>query len=300
MRASKLTETSYPPGEMSFARRTISFLAIILTTFVLAPAASAQQGASPVPFFWDTRETLPKPDLTSLARLRFLTTTDFRPFNFLDSQGRLTGFHVDLARAICNELGIIDKCEIQALPWAELEPALMKGDGDAIMAGIAVTARTRENLGFTRSYLRFPARFVAPLSSALEEPLAAAIQDKRVGVVSETAHESLLREQFGARNVEAFDEQDAMLDALADGRLDAAFGDGLRLANWLGGKQGADCCKFVGGPYIAPDYLGQGLAIATRPDDTTLRAALDWALQQVAVKGTFAELYLRYFPIGFF
>ena len=266
----------------------------------LVPAASAQQDEAAVPFFWDTRETPPKPDVTSLPRLRFLTTTDFRPFNFLDGQGRLTGFHVDLARAICTELGIVERCEIQALPWAELEPALHKGDGEAILAGIAVTVRSRESLAFTRSYLRFPARFVAPRASNLAEPLTAAIQDRRVGVVSETAHERLLREEFGARDVQAFDDQDAMLDALAEGRLDAAFGDGLRLAGWLGTKQGSDCCKFAGGPYMAPDYLGQGLAIATKPGDATLREALDWALQQVAVKGTFAELYLRYFPIGFF
>ena len=76
-----------------------------------------------------------------LERLRFLTTTDFPPFNFLDGNGRLSGFHVDLARAICAELGIVDKCQIQALPWDELDAALQKGEGEAIMAGIAVTAR---------------------------------------------------------------------------------------------------------------------------------------------------------------
>ena len=91
-----------------------------------------------------------------------------------------------------------------------------------------------------------------------------------------------------------------MLDALANGRLDAAFGDGLRLAAWLSTTQGAECCKFVGGPYMAPDYLGNGMAVAVKPEDATLRAALDWSLQQIAAKGTFAELYLRYFPIGFF
>lgn len=253
-----------------------------------------------MPFFRDARETLPKPDIASLPRLRFLTTTDFRPFNFLDDQGRLTGFHIDLARAICAELGIVERCEIQALPWAELEPALQKGDGEAVLAGIAVTAQSRRSLAFTRPYLRFPARFVAPRASSLPEPLATAIQGRRIGVLSETAHERLLRERFGLSDVHVFDDQDAMLDALADGRLDAAFGDGLRLAGWLGTPQGSGCCAFVGGPYIAPDYLGEGLAIATKPADTTLQAALDWALLQVAIKGTFAELYLRYFPIGFF
>jgi polar amino acid transport system substrate-binding protein len=266
----------------------------------LSSAALPQQAGLAVPQFQDVRETMPKPDVAGLSRLRFLTTTDFRPFNFLDSQGRLTGFHVDLARAICAELGLIDRCEIQALPWAELEPALRKGDGEALLAGIAVSAETRRRLGFTRVYLRFPARFVAPRASDLAEPLAVAIEDRRIGVIAGTAHERLLRERFGALAVQTFDDQEAMLDALADGRLDAAFGDGLRLATWLGTSQGSECCKFVGGPYMAPDYLGQGMAVAVKPEDANLRAAIDWSLQRIAANGTFAELYLRYFPIGFF
>ena len=92
-----------------------------------------------MPVLWDAKERLPKPDLSALPRLRFLTTTDFPPFNFLDGAGRLSGFHVDLARAICAELGIAEKCQIQALPWAELEGALQKGEGEAIIAGIAAT-----------------------------------------------------------------------------------------------------------------------------------------------------------------
>src|SRR5262245_29829699 len=97
-----------------------------------------------IPNFWDTKERLAKPDLSELQRLRFLTTVDFPPFNFIDSSGRLSGFHVDLARAICRELQIVAKCQIQALPWAELEGTLGRKDGEAIIAGIAVSADNRD------------------------------------------------------------------------------------------------------------------------------------------------------------
>ena len=50
--------------------------------------------------------------------LRFITTTDFPPFSFIDASGRLSGFHVDLARAICAALEITDRCQIHALPWS--------------------------------------------------------------------------------------------------------------------------------------------------------------------------------------
>ena len=45
--------------------------------------------------FWDANERLAKPDLSGLARLRFVTTTDFAPFNFIDAKGRLMGVAFD-------------------------------------------------------------------------------------------------------------------------------------------------------------------------------------------------------------
>jgi len=61
-----------------------------------------------------------------MPRMRFLTTTDFPPFNFIDRKKRLTGFHVDLARAICEELEVLNRCQIQGLPWEELQDTLKR------------------------------------------------------------------------------------------------------------------------------------------------------------------------------
>jgi polar amino acid transport system substrate-binding protein len=74
----------------------------------------------------------------------------------------------------------------------------------------------------------------------------------------------------------------------------------MRFGFWLAGSDAANCCRFAGGPYLAPEYLGTGLAIAAKADDAGLAAAFDAALQQITVKGIFAELYLRYFPVSFY
>jgi polar amino acid transport system substrate-binding protein len=264
---------------------------------MVAPIRAAEPQA---PVFWDSKELLPKPELSTLPRLRFLTTTDFPPFNFLDAQGRLSGFHVDLARALCAELGLADKCEIQALPWAELDAALQKGEGEAILAGIAVTAETREKYAFSRAYLQFPARFVMAKAKAVEEPLHDTLKAKRIGVLAGSAHERMLRDEFGAAEVVAYDKPEALRADLKEGKVDAIFGDGMKLSFWLDGTDSAGCCRFVGGPYLAPEYFGVGMAIAVKPNDTALAAAFDYALQQISIKGTFAELYLRYFPVSFY
>ncbi|MER8802766.1 transporter substrate-binding domain-containing protein [Mesorhizobium sp. M0998] len=283
---------------MAFRRISISLISILIGAQSLAAAALAAEPQ--VPVFWDAKERLPKPDLSMLPRLRFLTTTDFPPFNFLDGTGRLSGFHVDLARAICAELGVAEKCQIQALPWAELEGALGKGEGEAIIAGIAATPESRSKYAFSRSYLQFPARFIMLKTQALTEPMFDKLRSKRVGVIAGSAHERMLRDYFGDVQIVPFAKPEELYGELKAGKIDAAFGDGMRFAFWLGGSDAAGCCRFAGGPYLAPEYLGSGMAIATRADDPALAAAFDYALQEISVKGTFAEFYLRYFPVSFF
>nr|WP_292773875.1 transporter substrate-binding domain-containing protein [Mesorhizobium sp.] len=250
--------------------------------------------------FWDIKERLPKPDLSDLTRLRFLTTTDFPPFNYLDREERLSGFHVDLVRAICAELGISDKCEIQAMPWEQLGDALERGRGEAIIAGIAVTDEARAKYAFSRPYLQFPARFMMPKTNAMTEPLYAKLNGERIGVIAGSGHERMLRAYFPDVKVVTYTRQEWMYGDLKAGKISGAFGDGMRFAFWLAGSDASDCCRFAGGPYLAPEYLGTGLAIATDINKPEIAAAFDYALQQIALKGRFAELYLRYFPVSFY
>ena len=253
-----------------------------------------------IPVFWDNKERLAKPDLADVQRVRFLTTTDFPPFSFLDGSGRLTGFHVDLARAICAELEIIDKCQVQALPWRELETSLTAKQGEAIIAGISVTPETRAKYVFSRSYLQFPARFIVPVASKVSDAIPRDLAEQRIGVIAGSAHERMLRDYFPEIKVVTYTQQNWIFDDLKAGKIAGAFGDGMRLSFWVAGSDSAGCCRFAGGPYLAPEYLGTGLAIATGKDNAVLARAFDYALHAISAKGVFAELYLRYFPVSFF
>lgn len=269
--------------------------ALALSAWVISALAQPA-----IPDYWDEKERLSRPDLSSVERVRFLTTVDFPPFNYLDAEGRLTGFHVDLVRAICRELQIADRCQIQALPWDELEEAIGSGQGEALIAGTPVTAETRTGYAFSRPYLRFPARFAVPRSSTLAEPMHSTVAGRRIGVLAGSAHEAMLRTYFPDAQVVTFARPEWLFEGLRGGKLDGIFGDGMRLSFWLAGSNSQDCCHFVGGPYIAPEFLGSGLAIAVPHTKAMLAEAFDYALRDLTVNGTFAELYLRHFPISFY
>ncbi len=273
-------------------------LAALITIAFLSLSPSHAQVS--VPSFWDDSERAAKPDLSAFTRVRFLTTVDFAPFNSLDVNGQLVGFNVDLARAICGKLEILPICEIQAVPWGELRNALAGGEAEAAIAGIAITAETRQTLIFTRPYLRFPARFIVRNGSEAAGDLPTTLRGKRVGAIAGSAHLTMLRAEFAGIQTVTYERQDWMLRDLAESKLDAVFGDGARLSFWLAGEQGGACCAFAGGPYLHAGYLGDGLAIAATPTNAVLVEAFDWALKELAVDGGYADLYLRHFPVSFY
>jgi polar amino acid transport system substrate-binding protein len=292
--------------EQSLGKRSATVLKqLICLSFLVAvsywaPVPQVHAAELPIPNYWDDKERLPKPDLTGVERIRFLTTIDFPPFNYLDADNRLTGFHVELVRAICRELDIVSRCQIQALPWDELDEAINAGQAEALIAGTSINANTRERYAFTRPYLRFPARFAARKAVRLEEPMHRAIAGKRIGVLAGSVHEAMLRAYFPAARPVTIARSSWLYENLRDGKIDGIFGDGMRLSFWLASAESEDCCQLNGGPYTAPEFLGAGLAIAVPHDNAGLTQAFDYALREISVKGVFAELYLKYFPISFY
>ncbi len=285
---------------MRFFRAIAFLLALFLLSF-LGMSSSFSADTPKIPNFWDPQERFIKPDVKSLPRLKFLTTTDFAPFSFIDKDKRLSGFHVDLARAICTELEVLPVCQIQAVPYEELEKEMIDGNGEAILAGLAPNAVARQKFAFSRPYFQLPARFVSLKGSGYADPLETALNGKEVGVIDGRAHAAYAKASFGDMRLRLFETSDAALAALKKGEIAAYFGDGLALSFWLQQQVArGDCCEFVGGPYLSQVYFGKGLTIAIKKDNRELEDAFNFALRSINDKGIFAELYLRYFPLSLF
>ncbi len=282
-------------------RMTLNGLATIaLLGFLLLGGDRVQAQEIMIPNFWDKNERFTKPDFSRIPRLRFLTTTDFPPFNFVDRKKRLSGFHVDLARAICVELDVLNRCEIQALPWDELKSALEKGEGEAILAGHSVTPETRKDFSFSRSYIRIPGRFVSLKVNGLTAPVYDSLFRKKTGVVAGSSHQAYFEKVFPNRQSVTFLSRQAALDALKKKEVDAVFSDAVSLSFWITSAASQDCCNFVDGAFESEEYFGNGMAVTLPKGDQNMMDAMNYALSRVNEKGIFAELYLRYFPVGLF
>jgi polar amino acid transport system substrate-binding protein len=277
---------------LRFRARLCGALAALAACFV-APFESAR--AEP-PAHWDPARKLEKPDISGLRQIRFLTEDDFPPFNFATPDGRLAGFNVDLARALCEELDL--PCTIQRRSWELLLPALDDSSGDAVIASLAMTPQTRAKVDFTAPYFLTPARFATRSDSILTAATPEALGDSSIAVVAGSAHEAFLKAYFPKAQLQPVESAEKARNELKAGHVNALFGDAVGLSYWLIGADAAKCCVFKGGPFVDAAYFGDGMGVAVKKGNVRLRRALDYALARLAQRGVYAELYLKYFPLS--
>lgn len=285
----KFTDGPFPPHGAFFA-----FLLALCMLTVIAPSPIRADDAQRLQK-WREMQVGPKPDWSWLPRLRVLTEADYPPFNYYDEEGRLTGFNIDLARAICREL-VVD-CEINTAEWSTLTPSLKNNEADAVIASMAITGKALADVDFTSRYYATPARFVGKAGSGFKEISVETLRGERIAVVRGSSHEAFLRDFFGIAKILPYDTAEQARVALKNGDADLLFGDGISLMFWIQGTSSNRCCEFKGEGYTEPRYFGDGVGIAIRKGNGRLREVLDYALARVKASGRYEELMLRYFPL---
>jgi len=272
------------------ARAALLFVGLVLAVAAVAPLAAQ----APQPRDAEAAER----ELPRRVAIRFLTDNDFPPFNYFDEDNVLTGFNVDVARAICLELSAA--CDIQVRPWPELLPALRKGEADAVIASHTVGPSTLKAVDFTDRYYYTPARFAGKRGPIRHEITPEGLEGRRIAVAKGTAHEAYLRTFFRDSSIRVYETVELARDALIVGAVDFLFDDGISLAFWLNGTASKACCEFRGGPFGEPKYFGDGIGIAVNREDAQLKTLINSALRRMRETGRYEELLLRYFPLRVF
>lgn len=267
-----------------------TFLSLAVLALFFTPAL-----AQPLPYHADpdAREMLPS--LTPVPAIRFLTTADFPPFNFRDETGELVGFNIDLAKRICSEINIA--CTMQAWPWDQAADALGDSQGDALIAGLAMTEENGALFDYSSTYLALPGRFVTRATN-VEGFSTDSLGGERIAVRTGSAHAAFLARYLPEVEAVGFDSEIEGLEAVKAGSVAGWFGDAMRASFWL--NENLACCGFAGEAYFRPQLFGEGFTIAVPAGHDPIRHAIDWALVRLKENGALDELYLRWFPVGFY
>jgi len=248
------------------------------------------------------------------TKIKIATEGAYAPWNFVNPQGKLEGFELDLGAELCKRATL--ECEFVAQDWDGIIPALLARKYDVIMAGMDITPKRLETINFSVPYAYAPAGFMALKSSPLtkmpggeynlaKDPAAAAkaieeltphLRGKVIGVQVATTNlafaEKYFKDAAEIREYKTTEQHD--LD-LAAGRIDAVIAALSVLKATMETPAGKD--MIVVGPAFSGGILGLGVAAAMRKEDTKLKAALDAAINSAVADGTIKKLSEKWFKI---
>lgn len=216
----------------------------------------------------------------------------YPPFNELTPDGKLVGFDIDIANALCEQMKV--KCEFVTSDWDGIIPALQSGKFDAIIASMSITDERKEKVDFSEKYYNTPSAILVPKDSDIAAPTKEALAGKTLGAATSTTHYNYATQTFTDSTIKGYpSSQEFMLD-LANGRLDAAEDDIIVMTQFLETPDGA-CCKLLGQPEPQPvEIFGPGAGVAVRKGDA-LAGEFTAAIKAIRENGKYKEINDKYF-----
>lgn len=227
------------------------------------------------------------------SKLRVGVEGAYPPFSWMEPDGALMGFDIDIANAICAQMNA--ECELVPQDWDGIIPALLAKKYDAIIASMSITEERKKKVSFSDKYYSTPAKFVRKKGSGIEINRDS-MAGKSVGVQRATIHENFVSDNYGdIVEIKGYGTQDeAYLDFTA-GRVDLLLADSVALEEgFLKTDAGADA-EFVGPNFTDPKWFGDGAGIAIRKSDTDLQQMLNDAIAAIRANGTYKKINDKYF-----
>jgi len=216
----------------------------------------------------------------------------YPPFNVLESDGTLTGFDVDIAKALCEQMKA--DCTFVAQDWDGIIPGLIAKKYDAIVASMSITAERKEKVDFSKKYYNTPPAIIVPKDSDIKEATPEALAGKSLGAQGSTTHSNYAQAHMSGAEIKMYPTSDEYKLDIANGRIDAAIDDVVVLSEWLKTEEGA-CCKLLGTLPIDPVINGEGAGIAVRKGDP-LADKFTAAIAAIRASGKYQEINAKYFP----
>lgn len=257
--------------------------ATLLGTAVFLSACGNNQQTATAPEAQDS--TAPS---TEQAVVRIATESSFKPFSYLDNQGNLVGFEIDLANALCSEMKAT--CEITSHDWDGLIPSLNANRFDAIMAGMSATDERRQVVTFSEPYFNNTLVLVAKKDAAVG---ISDVDGKTVAVQQATVSGQYLKDKHPTAVVKEYDKQDNAYLDLSAGRVDFMLSDIVPMLDWLKTEQGVSF-EVKGEPIDINDKV----AIAIRKDDTATLEKFNTALAALKANGEYDKIVAKYFDLA--
>ncbi len=246
------------------------------TTVALAVSILGTLGASASPSLLD--------QVKSAGVIKVGTEGTYAPFTFHDSSNALTGFDVEISRAIAAKLGV--KAEFVEGKWDGLIAGLDARRYDVVINEVTITDARKAKYDFSQPYIVSKAALVVRDDNSSIKGFADL--KGRKDAQSLTSNYAQLARDDGAEVV-AVDGFNQAVDLLLSRRVDATINDSLSFLDFK--KQRPEA------PLRVAAYLpgADRQAVLVRKGNPELLAAIDKAISDIKADGTYLAISKEYF-----
>lgn len=219
----------------------------------------------------------------------FATEGTYKPFSFHEGGvGDLTGYDVEVAKAVAEKLGV--KAKFEETQWDSIFAGLEAKRFDAVANQVTVSPARQEKYELSTPYT-VSHGVVVTLESNKDIKSFADLKGKTTAQ-SLTSNWYTLATNSGAK-VESIEGWAQAATLLQDGRVDASVNDKLTVVDYL--KNTPDS----GLKIAATTDESSDASIAFPKGSTALKDAVDVALKDLGAEGTLTKLSEKYFGEDF-
>lgn len=220
--------------------------------------------------------------------LRVGMDASFPPFEYVDGEGNLVGFDVDLAHELATRLARERPIEVQFvanLPYDGLYDALTTGQVDVVISALYVDPARMADFSYSAPYFNAGQVLVTGEALASIEDLTGRTLAVESGSEGDVVARNWQRRLVSLEELPCQTAAQA-LERLTAGEADAALVDHLSALAAVGAGHNLRVVAFV---------TDEPYAVAVRRQDRGLLRALDEALAAMRADGTLAALQRRWF-----
>ncbi len=211
------------------------------------------------------------------------TDPTFVPFEFKNKTGQITGFDIDIARAVAKDLGV--RLQIRAVGFGALMPqSVTSGRVDMAMSAITITAERAKVVAFSNPYYRSAQVFIVKGGNPGKFTWPANVKDAAIGVQANTTGQYVADDTLKPKGaaLKVYDDFAAGLADIRAGRIAALIGDAPTVTDLQ--KRLPGQFQQAGKDLAAEDY---GMVFAKNSD---LAAAANRILARMKANGEYQKL----------
>ena len=205
----------------------------------------------------------------------------FAPLGFLNDENEIVGFDIDIAREVCERLGV--ELVLQPIDWDAKMFELESKTIDAIWNGFTITPSRQEQVQFSLPYLN-NRQIILTDDTSIDS--VSDLAGKKVGVQLQSSGQTALEANAVYANIQEEVKFDTYTLALADlevGRVDAIVIDET-MGRYINSKL---TTPFL---VVEEDLGDEEYGIGFRKNDTKLVERINVLLQEMKSDGTSATI----------